>query len=264
MVLYNQWALLTTNIYNFYLQSNYFCRYTIVAYIIEIQKYHCTDFGLRGTMRRRSKNIGKTIILLFLIIILILGGLMWFDYLGIIRAKTFFSPIYSLLGLQAQSATASKNTLPLEADLDNDRYKKRLESLDLRKEELDLRKAEIAQAEALNLQTAQELEERRLSQEQREIAFNNTVTQYDSRQVNITTNVQNLNNMPPQNAVDILVAMDDQDVIDILREADKIAAETGAYSLSSTWLMMMPPERAAQIQRKMLSKPQPQEEQADS
>ncbi|MBU3850095.1 MAG: flagellar protein FlbB, partial [Candidatus Treponema excrementipullorum] len=85
-----------------------------------------------------------------------------------------------------------------------------------------------------------------------------------SRQVNITTNVQNLNNMPPQNAVDILVAMDDQDVIDILREADKIAAETGAYSLSSTWLMMMPPERAAQIQRKMLSKPQPQEEQADS
>ena len=63
-------------------------------------------------MRRRSKNIGKTIILLFLIIILILGGLMWFDYLGIIRAKTFFSPIYSLLGLQAQSATASKSTLP--------------------------------------------------------------------------------------------------------------------------------------------------------
>ena len=41
-----------------------------------------------------SKNIGKTIILLFLIIILILGGLMWFDYLGIILAKTFFSPIY--------------------------------------------------------------------------------------------------------------------------------------------------------------------------
>ena len=61
--------------------------------------------------------------------------------------------------------------------------------------------------------------------------------------------------MPPQNAVDILVAMDDQDVIDILRMADQIAQEEGATSLASTWIMFMPAERAAQIQRKMLSKP---------
>ena len=205
--------------------------------------------------RRRHNNIGKTIILLFLIIILLLAGLIWFDYLGVIQAKQVFAPVYRLFGLQTQTSTSVTSSAPLEADLDNARFQKRLESLNLRKEELDQRELELAQAEALNQQTAQELEDRRLAQEERETAFNNTVTQYDGRQLNIVTNVRNLNSMPPQNAVDILVAIDDQDVIDILRMADQIAQEEGATSLASTWIMFMPAERAAQIQRKMLSKP---------
>lgn len=201
------------------------------------------------------KNIGKIIILLFLIIILILAGLMWFDYLGIIQAKSVFSPVYKLFGLQVQTSRSATSSDPLEANLDNDRYLKRLEALTLRTEELDKREAEIARAEALNEQTALELEDRRIAQEEREQTFNNTVSRYDSRQANIITNVQNLNNMPPQNAVDILVAMDDQDIIDILRMADTIATENESQSLSSVWLQMMPAERAAQVQRKMLSKP---------
>lgn len=205
--------------------------------------------------RRRRNNIGKTIILLFLIIILILAGLVWFDYLSVIQVKSVFAPIYRLFGLQTQTSTSATGTAPLEADLDNDRFQKRLESLTLKEEELNQREIQLSQAEALNQQTAQELENRRVAQEEREVAFNSTVTQYDGRQLNIVTNVQNLNNMPPQNAVDILVAMDDQDVIDILRMADQIAEEAGSVSLASTWLMMMPADRAAQVQRKMLSKP---------
>ena len=205
--------------------------------------------------RRRHNNIGKTIILLFLIIILILAGLVWFDYLSVIQVKSVFAPVYRLFGLQTQTSTSATGTAPLEADLDNDRFQKRLESLTLKEEELNQRETQLAQAEALNQQTAQELENRRVAQEEREIAFNSTVSQYDGRQLNIVTNVQNLNNMPPQNAVDILVAMDDQDIIDILRMADQIAAEAGSVSLASTWLMMMPADRAAQVQRKMLSKP---------
>lgn len=205
--------------------------------------------------RRRRNNIGKTIILLFLIIILILAGLVWFDYLSVIQVKSVFAPIYRLFGLQTQTFTSATGTAPLEADLDNDRFQKRLESLTLKEEELNQREIQLSQAEALNQQTAQELENRRVAQEEREVAFNSTVTQYDGRQLNIVTNVQNLNNMPPQNAVDILVAMDDQDIIDILRMADQIAEESGSVSLASTWLMMMPADRAAQVQRKMLSKP---------
>jgi flagellar protein FlbB len=61
--------------------------------------------------------------------------------------------------------------------------------------------------------------------------------------------------MQPQNAVAILVASDDQNVIDILRRTEEIAAETGASSMVAYWLSLMPAERAAQIQRKMLEKP---------
>ncbi|MDD7274782.1 MAG: flagellar protein FlbB [Treponema sp.] len=181
--------------------------------------------------------------------------MVWFDYLSVIQVKSVFAPIYRLFGLQTQTSTSATGTAPLEADLDNDRFQKRLESLTLKEEELNQREIQLSQAEALNQQTAQELENRRVAQEEREVAFNSTVTQYDGRQLNIVTNVQNLNNMPPQNAVDILVAMDDQDIIDILRMADQIAEESGSVSLASTWLMMMPADRAAQVQRKMLSKP---------
>ena len=46
----------------------------------------------------KGKNLGKSIVLLFLIIILCLGGLLWFDYLGIIHAKALFTPLYRMLG----------------------------------------------------------------------------------------------------------------------------------------------------------------------
>ena len=202
-----------------------------------------------------NNSIGKTIILLFLIVILILAGLMWFDYLGVIQAKSFFAPVYKIFGMQVQDSKTATSTSPLEADLDNDRFLKRLESLDLRTEELNKRENDLAQAEALSQQTAQELEDRRIAQEERELTFNNSVNKYESRITNVIANVSNLNNMPPKNAVDILVAMEDQDIIDILRMADEIAAEQGVMSMASTWLQMMPAERAAQIQRKMLSKP---------
>ena len=44
----------------------------------------------------RSRGVGKSIALLFLILAIILGGLLWFDYLGIIKAKSFFAPVYNL------------------------------------------------------------------------------------------------------------------------------------------------------------------------
>lgn len=78
---------------------------------------------------------------------------------------------------------------------------------------------------------------------------------FDDREENIAKNAKNLSSMPPKNAVDILVAMDDQDIIDVLRKADQIAAEEGTSSLVAYWLSLMPADRVAQIQRKMTSKP---------
>ena len=57
--------------------------------------------------------------------------------------------------------------------------------------------------------------------------------------------------MPPTNARDILMKMDDQDVIDIFRIVDGQAQRTGQDSLVPYWLSIMPADRAATLQRKM-------------
>ena len=56
------------------------------------------------------KSLGKSIVLLMLIIIKALGGLLWFDYLGVVRVKTVFTPLYKLMGKTPQtSETASSS-----------------------------------------------------------------------------------------------------------------------------------------------------------
>jgi len=50
--------------------------------------------------------------------------------------------------------------------------------------------------------------------------------------------------------------MDDQDIIDIFRKTDAQALASNTASMTSVWLMNMPSERAAVIQRKMASKPE--------
>lgn len=190
-----------------------------------------------------------------LIIIMALGGLLWFDYLGVVHVKSVFSPLYKVLGKEPQSSVTATSSNPIVADLDQDRINKQREAIELRTEELDKRENEITQKEQLNEQIASELTNREKSQEEREKTFNQTVKQYDDKNVNIEQIAANLNGMRPEAAVNILVAMDDQTVIDVLRKVEEIAARNGTSSMGSYWLSLMPAERAAEIQRKMLSKP---------
>ena len=207
-------------------------------------------------MARGNGGIGKTIFLLILIIILVLGGLLWFDYLGVIHAKKMFAPAYKLVGLAPQTSVTATTSKPLTADLDEDRLAKRIEALDIRKQELDKRESDIVKIEEQNEAIAKELEDRKKSQVEREKTFNNQLKKYDDRNVNIETIASYLNSMPPKTAVEELLSHDDQDIIDILRKADEMAAANKQTSLSSVWLMNMPAERAATIQRKMANKPE--------
>ena len=123
-------------------------------------------------------------------------------------------------------------------------------------EELDKRESYLEASEKQNAQVAAELAEREKNQEEREKTFNLTVKKYDDKEVNIEQIANNLNGMRPEAAVGILVAMDDQIVIDVLRKVEEMAAENGTMSMGSYWLSLMPSDRAAEIQRKMLSKPE--------
>ena len=204
----------------------------------------------------QGKVLGKSILLIILIIILVLFGLLWFDFLGLIQAKKVFTPVYKLVGLVPQTTTAPSTPKSLvEEDLDNDRFAKRLEALDVRTEELNKREADIKIQEETNAQIAQELEDKQVAQEEREKTFNNEVKKYENKDINIEQIVQYLNNMPPASAVAILTEMNDQDIIDVLRRAEEDAVAAGTSSSSAYWLSLMDAKRAAEIQRKMTNKP---------
>lgn len=202
------------------------------------------------------KSLGKTIVLLMLIIIMALGGLLWFDYLGVMHVRTVFNPLFKALGKDPQTSVTATSSSPVVADLDQDRINKQLESIEIQREELARREEEVAVKEQLNEQIANELISREKSQEDREKTFNQTLKKYDDKNVNIEQIALNLNGMRPEAAVNILLAMDDQMVIDVLRKVEEIAQRNGSSSMGSYWLSLMPADRAAVIQRKMLSKPE--------
>jgi flagellar protein FlbB len=198
-------------------------------------------------------TIGRVVVLFILILLLSAGGLLWFDYLGIIDSRQYFAPVYKLFGVQPR---AGVSTLPTEpGDLDADRIAKRLEAIDLRNQELDLKQTDLDRREGEVVQKAQELDDRLASVEEKERSFNENVRQADDRAKNILQIATYINGMPPKKAVDNLLAMDDQDIIDILRQVEATAQKDGKTSSVAYWFSLMPPERAAEIQRKMANKP---------
>jgi flagellar protein FlbB len=194
--------------------------------------------------------IAKILVLLILILVMVVGGLFWFDYLGVLNLKQTFAPIYRILGLVPQTRPAPPAGSPDTSDLDDDRFAKRLEALDIRVQELDKRETDVTELADLNEQIAKELEERKTSQEEREKNFDAEVNKYNDRMATIEQNARNLMSMPPRAAVDILLTYEDQLIIDTLRKAAEIGSTMNSY-----WLSLMPPDRAGTIQRKMTEKP---------
>ena len=200
-----------------------------------------------------SNVIVKIIILSLLILVLAVGGILWFDYLNIIDAKTVLAPLYRFIGREGrtQSVVSSETML----NLNDERYAVLLEALELRDMELLRRETDIRNRQGEIEQMAQELEERQKALEEQEKSFNAQLGEADIRSRNVEQNARNLVGMAPDRAVGILRAMDDQDVIDVLRKTDEIAEAEGSTSIVPYWLSLLPPERSAEISRKMATRP---------
>jgi len=190
----------------------------------------------------------RIFILFLLLIVLTLGGAIWFDYLGIIDARSVISPVYRLLGFQRISAVASADDPNL---LDRERLAKEQDSLALRQQDLDTRESALNQKEKQLNQLGQDLNDRQAALEAQQKAFNDAQKALDDRKVNLEQNALDLTSMPPANAVAILAKQDDQFVIDTFRIVNTQAKAAGTDSVVPYWLSIMPPDRAATLQRKM-------------
>jgi flagellar protein FlbB len=193
------------------------------------------------------------LLLLLLIVILAGGGLVWFDYLNIIDAKAVLAPVYRLIGLQPRSQSAVEEGELLS--LDAERLAVRLEALELRNMEVEQKEQELSSRQDQIEQMAQDLEERQKALDERENSLNQQVEDADIRARNVEQNARYLNGMLPASAVEIINRMNDQDAIDVLRKTEEIAQAEGGASIVSYWLSLMPPDRAAELQRKMTLRP---------
>ena len=191
---------------------------------------------------------------MLLVAILAVGGIIWFDYLNVIDAKTVMTPLYRLLGRQGRS---QPQTTPDELlNLDAERLMLRLEALDLQRMEIDTRRQDLDSRYGEIVQMAQELEERQKALDERENSLRAQAAYAENKERNVEQNARYLTAMNPDEAVRILSALNDQDVIDVFRKTEELAQAEGAASLVSVWLSRMDPARAAELQRKMAGRPQ--------
>jgi flagellar protein FlbB len=214
--------------------------------------------GARVASYGSSGIIGRVIVLLLLILVMAGGGLVWFDYLNLIDAKTVLAPLYRFIGREGRTQPAA---VPEEnLNLDAERLAIRLEALELRNMEMDAREQVLQNRYGEIEQMAQELEERQKALDERENSFNAITREAENKERNVEQNARYLTGMAPERAVGILTEMDDQDVIDVFRKTEEIAQAEGAQSIVSYWLSLMSRSaegaaRAAELQRKMAGRP---------
>jgi flagellar protein FlbB len=194
--------------------------------------------------------------LLLLIAILSVGGVIWFDFLNVIDAKDVLAPIYRHIPFIAGEGRTQPRVDPdVILNLDSERLSIRLEALELRNMEMDTRQRDLDFRYGQIVQMAQELEIRQEELDQREISLRAQALDAENKDRNVEQNARYLTGMPPQNAVNILAALDDQDAIDVLRKTEEIAQAEGTASIVAFWFSLMDPVRAAELQRKMAGRP---------
>ena len=194
----------------------------------------------------------RVFILFLLVIVLVLGGLIWFDYLGILNVKETLSPVFGLLGFNKQTALKAIDDPLL---LERERIKKKEDALALKSEQLKKLENDLKKREDELNQKMEKVAEEQKAIAEKEKSFNERVKAFENRRVNLVQNSKYLVGMPPDKAVAILLKMDDQDIIDTFRITEEEAVKAGELSLVSYWLSLMPPERAAELERKMARKP---------
>lgn len=201
----------------------------------------------------RQRVFGRIVVMLIMIVALALGGIFWFDYLGVVDAKAIFAPAMRLAGVRTRTGQA----LPADSPtlLDDERFSKQIAAVEAMRQELDQREKAATERQAAVEAMAQEIADRTKALDERENSFKQLTERYENRRANVEQNARYLTGMPPADAVKILAASDDQTVIDVLRAVEELAAKSGESSVVSYWLSLLPADRSAAIQRKMNVKP---------
>ena len=194
------------------------------------------------------RNILKIFFLLLLLIVIVLGGIYWFDHLGLLNYRKVIGPLEQYLpAFMQRGEVVGDDPYLLEREL----LGKREEVLIARYDELETMMSDLEQKELeLNEIEAKLTEEMKRLEEEKKV-LSEKLNEYDNYRENIAKQAEYFTSMPPDAAVERLAKLDDLLVIDILRQIDHTAEEEGRLSVVPYFLSLMDPTKAAVIQRKM-------------
>ncbi|MFW5796533.1 MAG: periplasmic-type flagellar collar protein FlbB, partial [Alkalispirochaeta sp.] len=201
----------------------------------------------------RIGALPQIFLLLVLLLILVAGGLLWFDYLGLLDVKDRFAPVLGVVGVEERTGVPDPDDVML---MDRLRLEKLQDAIALRESQLEEIENGLEAERLALVEEQQELEDLRREVEEREVSLNERLQRYENRRAVLEQNSRDLTSMRPEDAVEILLGYDDQLLIDTLRVTEELAQEAGEISLVSVWLSRFPADRAADLQRKMTLKPE--------
>lgn len=197
-------------------------------------------------MLKRILGIFTLIVTIF---VLLAGLIYWLELINVIPSKLL---VNFITGMFNRNETVELENVSDILLLEKIRLEKQYEALRQEREKLEeyeqallVREEEIEKNEETIRIKEEELNARELSLNLRE----KTIENKDER---IRYNVISLLNMPPASAVEIMMGYDDQQLIDTLIMADKIAEENQTVSSVPYWFSLMDSERASEIQKKIL------------
>ena len=144
--------------------------------------------------------------LLLLVLVLLVGAVLWFDYLNLIDARKYLEPVVTpvlqLVGMQKRVPIVDMEDPLL---LERKRLGTQKEALSLMGEDLVKREADVTERESELNQIQEELAEKEKALEEREKLFNEGVKIYENRILNLEKKVVYFVGMPPEKAVAMML-----------------------------------------------------------
>ncbi len=188
----------------------------------------------------------RIFVLLLIVVLLTILGLFILNSLGIVDSSSLLAPIYGLFNMKTETQIDVSDPMLLAKQ----RLAKDYEAVDLLQQEVQKLQTEVDSKNQEVTQKMDDLAEREKQLSEREKLLNQQTKEGDDRMRRLEQMSRQFLGMPPKDAVNVMLAMNVQEVIDVMKITEAMARQAGEDSIVPYWLSIMPPDKAAEIQEK--------------
>lgn len=189
----------------------------------------------------------RAVYLVLLILFLVLIGFFAFDYFQIINASEIFPFLNKEPGLVNPDSESPSELEKLE-------FRKEMERLAKDRDEIIQKEDELKKEKERLEAELEKIEELKRGLTSKENELKSAESERNSRGKLVKVMAEKVANMPPDNAVQMLINWPDKDIIDVFIQMDKDAEQDGRQTITTYLLTLFPAERRATITNKWLSR----------